>query len=97
MIPVFQIVKTHSENLDNRFRRYNHYILLSLQNESIVTLIVLCTVLGCADLIAPNNAWYKRQGNVATLGCNKQNKTWHLRCDGGRWQGVVGSCDQTGT
>ena len=53
-------------------------------------------VVGCADLIAPDNASHKRKGNVATIGCQKQNKTWHLVCDGERWQGVVGSCDQSG-
>ena len=54
------------------------------------------SVIGCADLVAPDNAWEKRRGDIATIGCKKQNKTWHLRCDGERWQGVVGSCDDSG-
>ena len=53
-------------------------------------------VVGCADLISSTaNAWHKRKGNIGIIGCNKQNKTWHLKCDGERWQGVVGSCDDS--
>ena len=53
-------------------------------------------VKGCADLLAPDNAWHKRSGNVATVGCEHQNKTWHLKCDGSQWVGVVGSCSNEG-
>ena len=59
-------------------------------------IVFVISVIGCADLVAPENAWHKRNGHIATIGCSQQNKTWHLRCDGERWQGVVGSCDQTG-
>ena len=48
------------------------------------------SVVGCTDLLAPENAWHKRDGNTAIIGCSKQNKAWHLMCDGERWQGVVG-------
>ena len=51
---------------------------------------------GCADLLAPDNAWHKRSGNVATVGCKHQNKTWQLECDGSQWVGVVGSCSDDG-
>ena len=54
------------------------------------------TVTGCADLTAPDHAWHKREGNVATVGCQHQNKTWHLKCEGDTWDGVVGSCNETG-
>ena len=57
---------------------------------------IIISVLGCADLVAPENAWHKRHGSIATIGCTRQNKTWHLKCDGERWQGVVGSCEDTG-
>ena len=54
------------------------------------------TVTGCADLIAPEHAWHKRTGNVATVGCEHQNKTWHLTCvHNSYWDGVVGSCDES--
>ena len=53
-------------------------------------------VTGCADLLAPENAWHKRQGNVATVGCQNQNKTWHLKCQNSQWNGVVGSCNASG-
>ena len=46
--------------------------------------------------MTPEGAWHKRNGNSAIIGCNEQNKTWHLTCDGERWQGVVGSCEESG-
>ena len=56
----------------------------------------MLAVLGCAELIAPEGAWHKRHGDTTIIACTKQNKTWHLRCDGEKWQGVVGSCDDAG-
>ena len=51
---------------------------------------------GCADLVAPEFAWYERSGDEATVGCQYRNITWHLHCDGNRWNGVVGRCNDTG-
>ena len=56
----------------------------------------MITVVGCADLLVPENAWYKRYNDVARIGCNNQNKTWVLTCEGNRWNGVVGSCSDSG-
>ena len=53
-------------------------------------------MIGCADVSAPANAWHKREGNVATVGCHHQNKTWHLTCEGSQWNGVVGNCNASG-
>ena len=64
-------------------------------NDQLATIMFL-SVTGCADLTAPDHAWHKREGNVATVGCQHQNKTWHLKCEGSTWDGVVGSCNATG-
>ena len=53
----------------------------------------LCYIVnGCADLTAPEHAWHKRAGDVATIGCQHQNRTWNLKCVGTSWDGVVGTC-----
>ena len=60
----------------------------------MILLLYLCIpVTGCADVLAPEHAWHKRSGDTATIGCLHQNKTWHLRCVAGSWDGVVGSCN----
>ena len=51
---------------------------------------------GCADLTAPEHAWHKRAGDVATIGCQHQNRTWNLKCVGTSWDGVVGLCKSSG-
>ena len=48
------------------------------------------TVLGCADLVPPLYAWYKREGDAATIGCEYREMSWHLKCENNRWTGVVG-------
>ena len=53
-------------------------------------------VVGCADLLTPEDAWYRRYGDTARVGCHKQNKTWVLKCNDNRWAGVVGTCDTSG-
>ena len=56
----------------------------------------MLTVVGCADILTPEDAWYRRYGDTARVGCHKQNKTWVLKCNGNRWDGVVGTCDTSG-
>ena len=53
-------------------------------------------VIGCADMVTPDYAWHKREGDVATIGCQHNNKTWHLKCEGSKWNGVVGICQAAG-
>ena len=57
---------------------------------------ILIPVIGCADVLPPDHAWHKREGNLATVGCKHENKTWHLKCVESEWDGVVGSCKATG-
>jgi hypothetical protein len=49
-------------------------------------------VFGCADLQVAPFAWYKRDGDHATVGCEGQDVRWELRCLGSQWEGVVGNC-----
>ena len=67
-----------------------------LSSQLHVTFLLGFLVTGCGDLIAPEHAWHKRSGNVATVGCEHRNNTWHLKCDGSKWDGVVGSCNASG-
>ena len=54
------------------------------------------SVTGCQDLVPPDFAWYDRSGDDAVIGCQYRNMTWSLHCDGNRWNGVVGRCNDTG-
>ena len=47
------------------------------------------------DLVPPEFAWYERSGDDAVIGCQYRNMTWSLHCDGNRWNGVVGKCNDT--
>ena len=44
----------------------------------------------------PEHAWYEREGELAVVGCEHSDTTWHLRCEGSRWNGVVGNCTGSG-
>jgi hypothetical protein len=45
----------------------------------------------------PPNAWYKREGNKAVIGCENNDKEWTVTCTGNRWQGEIGNCTTSGT
>ena len=51
---------------------------------------------GCADIKVPKFGWYKREGDVAVVGCEAQDLTWKLRCEGSQWKGVIGNCTENG-
>ena len=53
-----------------------------------------CPVFGCADLKVPQGGWYKREGDVASVGCEMQDLMWTLKCEGSQWTGVVGNCSE---
>ena len=57
-----------------------------------MTLLTLVLVFGCPDLKVGAFSWYKREGDFATVGCEGQDVTWNLRCEGSQWTGVVGNC-----
>jgi len=51
-------------------------------------------VFGCADIEIPRYAWYKREGDSAIVGCEGQDVTWSLKCEGSQWTGVMGDCSE---
>jgi len=34
----------------------------------------------------------RRNNNEAIVGCYTSQQTWHLRCTGRQWTGVIGNC-----
>lgn len=47
-------------------------------------------VIGCADMVVPDQAWFARQGDQAKIGCNSptgEGKSWALVCNGTNWIG----------
>ena len=55
------------------------------------------SVIGCADIKYPSDAWYKREGDLLTVGCENKDLAWTLRCDGHQWKGTLGNCSTQGT
>lgn len=55
---------------------------------------LLSTAVGCADLRLLKDAWIRRTKNEVVVGCNSTSQTWHLRCQGNQWIGVIGNCTQ---
>ena len=40
----------------------------------------------------PEGSWYKRDGEAAIIGCEKEDLTWRLHCEGIEWIGTIGNC-----
>ena len=47
---------------------------------------------GCIDIIPPEDAWLKRNGDDIVIGCYSSKQTWYLRCEEGKWSGSIGNC-----
>ncbi len=47
-------------------------------------------------MAAPAHARYEREGDTAVIGCESNQKSWHLTCEDGVWIGVVGNCSEPG-
>ena len=71
------------------FELHNLHDYLSLRS---VLLQAIISVYGCSDVNIPEGAWYKRDGDTAVVGCEKDDLTWPLHCEGTEWKGTVGSC-----
>ncbi|KAK2161069.1 hypothetical protein LSH36_122g09066 [Paralvinella palmiformis] len=52
-------------------------------------------VVGCAELVPPKYAWYKREGNKALIGCEDNDKEWTVTCVENTWKGEIGNCSET--
>ncbi|KAK2156864.1 hypothetical protein LSH36_203g01055 [Paralvinella palmiformis] len=49
-------------------------------------------VKGCADIKAPANATWRRDGQKLTVRCNNTDRTWYLVCKDNQWHGDLGNC-----
>ena len=45
----------------------------------------------------PSNAWIRRQGDEAEVGCSQSDRTWEITCVDGVWQGDMGDCASAAT
>ena len=57
---------------------------------------IIVVVFGCSDIKVPEFGWYRREGDSAVVGCEGQDITWRLTCEGNQWTGVVGNCTKSG-
>lgn len=48
--------------------------------------------IGCSDIIPPEDAYVKRNGDAVVVGCYISRKSWHLHCEDGKWIGIIGNC-----
>ena len=57
---------------------------------------IFATVVGCADATPPADAWYKRNGDNAEIGCKSSELKWQIKCEDNHWTGQVGNCSVQG-
>ena len=55
---------------------------------------MIFSAIGCTDLRPPQHGWITREGNGAIGGCDETKQTWHLKCEGNQWAGVIGKCQR---
>ena len=61
---------------------------------SLLIANVVCSAVGCTNMIPPENAWLRRSNNDIIIGCYSSQQTWQLKCDGREWKGLVGTCPE---
>ncbi len=49
-------------------------------------------VIGCRDARPPPHAWYKRNGDLAQIGCDWSDAVWEITCENREWVGEIGNC-----
>lgn len=49
-------------------------------------------IIGCPDLKVSGTATVTRNGNDLVVTCDHSGLTWHLRCNGLKWEGAIGNC-----
>lgn len=57
-----------------------------------MTVLLPVSVLDCEPPSIPEEALFKREGDVGTVTCNNGAGTWQLKCQDGQWQGQYGTC-----
>ena len=78
-------------------------VMIIVQNKRYVfiTLNPVFSVLGCPDIIPPENTWFRRDDagaeevtSRAKMGCTYTEFEWHLDCEGQEWVGPMGNCSK---
>lgn len=69
-------------------------LILTQEIEQYYNFLIQFQGIGCSDLVPPPDAWLKRNGNEAIVGCYSTRQTWHLHCKKYQWIGVMGNCTQ---
>ena len=72
--------------------RHTAYFTHHLKNIYFYTLLCLYPAVGCTDLVPPDDAWLRRNGTDAVVGCYTSHQFWFLRCVDDTWIGVIGNC-----
>ena len=67
-------------------------ILWWLLYPNITFNLCIFTAVGCPDITAPENGWFKRTEDGASVGCTHSDEEWQLRCSGSSWVGHMGNC-----
>ena len=53
-------------------------------------------VLGCGDVSVDVHSWYRRDGDIVTVGCEGKSDKWQLVCVDGKWIGDIRNCSTYG-
>lgn len=58
--------------------------------------VLVVSVLGCPDMVAPPGTWMDRHEDQVTIVCNQTQQVWQLKCQGNSWVGLLGNCSNRG-
>ncbi|KAK2157030.1 hypothetical protein LSH36_200g02038 [Paralvinella palmiformis] len=78
------------------YRSKTNSVEIYIVKDSGSKFLIKYTANGCSDPKPPPQAWYKRNGNEAVIGCEASDKEWRLTCSGNRWHGKIGNCTTSG-
>ncbi len=56
----------------------------------------ILTAIGCPDLKAPSGGKVERDGINAVITCGENTETKFVTCQGSKWMGDIGGCDEGG-
>lgn len=54
--------------------------------------VLMCTAVGCPDVMTSQHMWATRSGDELIAGCVTSQVTWTLTCVANWWQGVSSNC-----
>ncbi|KAK2157029.1 hypothetical protein LSH36_200g02297 [Paralvinella palmiformis] len=62
------------------YRSKTNSVEIYIRKDSGSNFLIKYTANGCSDPKPPPQAWYKRNGNEAVIGCETSDKEWRLTC-----------------